>query len=528
MKKFISKVLICAMLISVLPKTSFAHEEKINTTTVSEEQKAKTEKVEKKEEAKAEEKLEKKEEAKAEEKLEKKEKAKAEEKVEQPVTASLTKARATEERYTIKFRFDAIPDSLELPQAVLDKLPKDIINVANGTDIYLPKFDDVEVEGGKWKFLHWEAYPIIRGARGIIEEDGFTVNGSDLVVIGKWGFEASYFVEYAFKSITAGKELPQDVLVKLPKKQTGIPAETEITLPEMTDVKVDGGTWKFVRWTWAAYYRGTRDAGQDNFVYVDQDLLVTGEWEYVEDPEPEKYDVTFSFESETPGKELPDEIKAKIPADQLGVPDGTLIHLPKYDSVKVEGGTWEFVHWRIEIEGKDDDFSLGIDKFVNGADMKMVGIWKFEEDPKPEKYNVEFQFYSATKGKELPDEIKAKLPANKTDVANGTEIPLTNYEDVKVEGGRWKFLGWYSIKGAEHNKVENKVVVDNDNLYLLGQWKFEEDKKPEPPKPLKPQKPKVQKGRMLPKTNVESAFSYVILALAGIGGAYITKKKDNE
>ena len=82
MKKFISKVLICAMLISVLPKTSFAHEEKINTTTVSEEQKAKTEKVEKKEEVKAEEKVEKKEEAKAEEKVEKKEEAKAEEKVE--------------------------------------------------------------------------------------------------------------------------------------------------------------------------------------------------------------------------------------------------------------------------------------------------------------------------------------------------------------------------------------------------------------------------------------------------------------
>ena len=30
---------------------------------------------------------------------------------------------------------------------------------------------------------------------------------------------------------------------------------------------------------------------------------------------------------------------------------------------------------------------------------------------------------------------------------------------------------------------------------------------------------------MLPKTNVESAFSYVILALVGIGGAYIAKEK---
>ena len=90
-----------------------------------------------------------------------------------------------------------------------------------------------------------------------------------------------------------------------------------------------------------------------------------------------------------------------------------------------------------------------------------------------------------------------------------------------------------------------KVQVDNEDLRLVGKWKFEEDKnvKPQKPnpkpqqkpqqkplKPLKPQKPKVkvQKGIMLPKTNVESAFSYVLLALAGIGGAYIAKKKDNE
>ncbi len=491
MKKFISKVLICAMLISVLPKTSFAHEEKINTTTVSEEQKAKTEKVEKKEEVKAEEKVEKKEEVKAEEKSERKEEVKTETKLEQSVIASPIKARATEPRYSVEFHFDPIPDSKQLPQAIIDKLPEDKTNVEDGTVINLPSFADevVEDKGGLWKF----------------EPD-----------------PEKYNVTFHFVTLTLVKELPTEVLTKKPANQSDLPSGTVIPLPKFEDVKVEGGTWKFRYW-----YLSLGDYGHEveNEITVENaDLFLIGGWEFEKDPEPKKYDVTFSFESETPGKELPDEIKAKIPADQLGVPDGTLIHLPKYDSVKVEGGTWEFVHWRIEIEGKDDDFSLGIDKFVNGTDMKMVGIWKFEEDPKPEKYNVEFQFYSVTKGKELPDEIKAKLPANKTDVPNGTEIPLPNYEDVKVKGGTWKFLGWYSIKGAEHNKVENKVVVDNDNLYLLGQWKFEADKKPQP----KPQKPKVQKGRILPKTNVESAFTYVVLALAGICGAYIAKKKDNE
>ena len=522
MKKFISKVLICAMLISVLPKTNFAHEEKVNSTTVTEK-----EKVEKKEEAKAEEKLEKKEEAKAEKKVEKKEKAKAEEKVEQPVTASLTKARATEERYTIKFRFDAIPDSLELPQAVLDKLPKDIINVANGTDIYLPKFDDVEVEGGKWKFLHWEAYPIIRGARGIIEEDGFTVNGSDLVVIGKWGFEASYFVEYAFKSITAGKELPQDVLVKLPKKQTGIPAETEIPLPKMTDVKVDGGTWKFVRWSWGEYYRGTRDDGQNQLVFVNQDLLVTGEWKFEKDPEPEKYNVTYKFESGTDGKDLPQEVMDKKPADNPNALNGSPVQIFDIEDVEVADGTWKLEGWYREVDGERK--LIDSEVMVEDEDITVYGVWKFTEknnEPETEKYKVMFEFISVTEDKEIPAEVMAKKTADKSDVENGTKINLENYEDVKVEGGTWKFVGWYSIKGADFEKVENEVVVNNADLHLVAQWKFEEDKKPAPPKPLKPQKPKVQKGRMLPKTNVESTFAYVILALAGIGGAYIIKKKD--
>ena len=445
MKKFISRVLICAMLISVLPKTNFADEEKVKSEAVNKEEPAKNEKTEKNAEKK-ETKVENKKEAKAEEKIEKKE-AKPEEKVE----------KKEEVKETIK---------TEKPVPVKVRKSENI--------------------------------------KPLVTDD--------------------YKVEYIFESGTEGKELPAEVLALKPVNQPAVTNGSEISLPDFTEVKVEGGTWKFEKWY--VDLQGNYTAVNGNKVKVESaDLRLVGVWKFTpNNPEPEKYDVTFSFESETPGKELPDEIKAKIPADQLGVPDGTLIHLPKYDSVKVEGGKWEFVHWRIEVEGKDDDFSLGIDKFVNGADMKMVGIWKFEEDPKPEKYNIEFQFYSVTKGKELPDEIKAKLPANKTDVLNGTEIPLPNYEDVKVKGGTWKFLGWYSIKGAEHNKVENKVVVDNDNLYLLGQWKFEADKKPQP----KPQKPKVQKGRILPKTNVESAFTYVVLALAGIGGAYIAKKKDNE
>ena len=116
MKKFISRVLICAMLISVLPKTNFADEEKVKSEAVKKEETAKNEKteknaekketkVDKKEEAKTEKKVEKKEEVKAEEKAEKKEEVKTEKKLEKPIATSPIKPRATEDRYSVTFSF---------------------------------------------------------------------------------------------------------------------------------------------------------------------------------------------------------------------------------------------------------------------------------------------------------------------------------------------------------------------------------------------------------------------------------------
>ena len=631
MKKFISRVLICAMLISVLPKTNFADEKKVKSEAVNKEEPAKNEKTEKnaekketkvenKKEAKAEEKIEKKE-AKPEEKVEKKEEVKETIKTEKPVPVKVRKSEnikplvtddykveyifesGTEgkelpaevlalkpvnqpavtngseislpdftevkveggtwkfekwyvdlqgnytavngnkvkvesadlrlvgvwkftpnnpepEKYDVTFTFKSITPGKELADEVKAKTPANKLGVENETVIFLEKYADVKVEGGTWKFVKWQ----LATADGIVDvEDEVTVNGADLNLTGLWKFEPDpekYNVTFHFVTLTLGKELPTEVLTKKPANQSDLPSGTVIPLPKFEDVKVEGGTWKFRYW-----YLSLGDHGHEveNEITVENaDLFLIGGWEFEKDPEPKKYDVTFRFVSVTAGKDLPQAVLDKLPPNQIGIDNGTLITLPILEDVKVDGGTWKFVKWLVEKE--DGMHVVQAGPMVQDEDLKLVGEWKFEEDPKPEKYNVEFQFYSVTKGKELPDKIKAKLPANKTDVLNGTEIPLPNYEDVKVKGGTWKFLGWYSIKGAEHNKVENKVVVDNDNLYLLGQWKFEADKKPQP----KPQKPKVQKGRILPTTNVESAFTYVVLALAGIGGAYIAKKKDNE
>ena len=440
MKKFISRVLICAMLISVLPKTNFADEEKVKSEAVKKEETAKNEKteknaekketkVDKKEEAKTEKKVEKKEEVKAEEKVEKKEEVKTEKKLEKPVTASPIKARVMEDRYSVTFSF---------------------------------------------------------------------VSG------------------------TEGKDLPAEVLGLKPADQTDVPAGTNIPLENLGEVIVPEGTWHFVKWT-AKIGEATIDL-QDSIQVDNQDLEIVGHWRFEENPPLEKHTVFYVFESGTEGKDLPQEVMDKKPADNPNALNGSPVQIFNIEDVEVPDGTWKLEGWYREVEGERK--LIDSEVMVEDEDITVYGVWKFTE--KAKKYNVEFSFYSVTKGKELPDEIKAKLPANKTNVLKGTVIALPTYEDVKVEGGKWIFEGWLLETEFGYIDVKKEVVVNNGNLFLAGPWRFEADKKPQPPKPLKPQKPKVQKGRMLPKTNVESAFSYVILALAGIGGAYIAKKKDEE
>ena len=416
MKKFISRVLICAMLISVLPKTNFADEEKVKSEAVKKEETAKNEKTEKNAEKK-------------ETKVDKKEEAKTEKKVEKPIATSPIKPRATEDRYSVTFSF---------------------------------------------------------------------VSG------------------------TEGKDLPAEVLGLKPADKTNVEPGTNIDLPKPANVDVAGGTWYFLKWT-AKIGQATIDLG-DSIQVDNQDLEIVGHWRFEENPPLEKHTVFYVFESGTEGKDLPQEVMDKKPADNPNALNGSPVQIFNIEDVEVPDGTWKLEGWYREVEGERK--LIDSEVMVEDEDITVYGVWKFTE--KAKKYNVEFSFYSVTKGKELPDEIKAKLPANKTNILKGTVIALPTYEDVKVEGGKWIFEGWLLETEFGYIDVKKEVVVNNGNLFLAGPWRFEADKKPQPPKPLKPQKPKVQKGRMLPKTNVESAFSYVILALAGIGGAYIAKKKDEE
>ena len=358
-----------------------------------------------------------------------------------------------------------------------------------------------------------------------------------------------YSVNPDFVSGTKGKNLPDGVLNQLPQSAIDVPKGFKYPLKtDFKEVKADGGIWKFKRWEKVNADKTTTVVTNEVQV-INDDINLNGVWEFEKDVPANKFKILYRFVAVPDDRELPEAVKNKKPADLSDVPNGTKVNLPKFDDVKVEDGTWKFITWKVPKNNQVEPIEN--EAIVENEDLRLQGEWKFEKDKKPEpqpkKYNVTFEFKSITDGKELHDEIKAKVPANKSDVESGTKINLPKFADVKVTDGTWKFVGWQLAKKDKNFDVIGKVQVDNEDLRLVGKWKFEEDKnvKPQKPnpkpqqkpnpkpqqkplKPLKPQKPKVQKGRMLPKTNVDSAFTHIILALAGIGGAYIAKKKDEE
>ena len=79
------------------------------------------------------------------------------------------------------------------------------------------------------------------------------------------------------------------------------------------------------------------------------------------------------------------------------------------------------------------------------------------------EFNVTYSFISGTNGKDLPNDKLPELPkATKVKKGSSISAPTTKYEDIKVDGGKWRFDGW---------KPANQSNVTTD-VEFIGTWKF--------------------------------------------------------
>lgn len=175
----------------------------------------------------------------------------------------------TPNTYPVGYEFKSTDPKRELPKVVKDKLPKDDKTYITKTPVDAQKIPNDPVYDPEldidWTFNKWDS------PKKTIEREGIKFTG-------EWTpKQREYKVTYKFTSGTPGKELPKEVTDLLPKDDktyvTG--SKVKSTKPSKTEVKVDGGTWKFKEFP-------------PELTIDKKDGEFAGEWVFEADPEPAK------------------------------------------------------------------------------------------------------------------------------------------------------------------------------------------------------------------------------------------------
>lgn len=173
----------------------------------------------------------------------------------------------TPNTYPVGYEFKSTDPKRELPKVVKDKLPKDDKTYITKTPVDAQKIPNDPVYDPEldidWTFNKWDS------PKKTIEREGIKFTG-------EWTpTQREYKVTYKFTSGTPGKELPKEVTDLLPKDDktyvTG--SKVKSNTPSKTEVKVDGGTWKFKEFP-------------PNLTIDKKDGEFTGEWVFEADPAP--------------------------------------------------------------------------------------------------------------------------------------------------------------------------------------------------------------------------------------------------
>ena len=327
----------------------------------------------------------------------------------------------------------------ELPQAVRDLLPSDKPDLADGTKATptQPSSTEVKTADGTWTFKSYD-------------KNEETINGADVEFVGTWDFTPAptYKATHEFVSGTAGKELAQAVKDLLPSDKPDLADGTKAapTQPVKTEVKTTDGTWTFKSYD---KVEETIDGADAHFV---------GTWDFTPAP---TYKATHEFVSGTAGKELAQAVRDLLPSDKPDLADGTKATptQPSSTEVKTADGTWTF---------KSYDKT---EETINGADAHFVGTWEFTATPSS-TYKAVHEFVSGTAGKELPQEVKALLPSDQTNLSDGTKATPTQPAKTEVEtsDGTWSFQSY----------DKNEATINGADAKFVGTWTFVAKPSPAP------------------------------------------------
>ena len=343
--------------------------------------------------------------------------------------------------YEKKHEFVSGTAGKELPQEIKDLTPETEKNLENGTKATptQPTKTEVQTADGTWTFKSYD-------------KNEETINGSDVKFVGTWDFTPAptYKATHEFVSGTAGKELPQEVKSLLPSDKPDLADGTKAipTQPTKTEVQTADGTWTFKSY----------DKNEETINGADAHFV--GTWDFTPAP---TYKTTHEFVSGTAGKELPQAVKDLLPTDKSDLADGTKTTptQPVKTEVETSDGSWSFQSYDKR------------EATINGADAKFVGTWTFAAKPSSAPtYKSTHEFISRTAGKELPQEVKALLPTDKSDLSDGSKTTPTQPVKTEVEtsDGSWSFQSY----------DKNEATINGADAKFVGTWTFVAKSSPVP------------------------------------------------
>ena len=85
---------------------------------------------------------------------------------------------------------------------------------------------------------------------------------------------------------------------------------------------------------------------------------------------------------------------------------------------------------------------------------------------------ITYEYQSGTAGMQLPTEAEGLPPVPESQtlkIGDTVQLPTPETIQVRVEGGVWRFLGWYTDEG-----LLNPPIIARDDMTIIGLWVFNE------------------------------------------------------
>ena len=291
--------------------------------------------------------------------------------------------------------------------------------------------------------VRWYTEPDYSGPTPLISSwEGLGADGTISVKLAKEA-EATYNATYEFESVTAGKDLPQEVKDLLPTDNTKYKKDDQVAAKQPTSTEVadaaQDGKWVF---------KGYEPAGP--VTVADKDVKFVGKWEF----KANEHNVSYEFTSGTAGKELPQAVKDLLPTDAAKYVKGAQVNAvqPAQEEVEdaAQDGKWVF-----------KGYEPASPVTVGTEDVKFVGKWEFVA----KEHNATYKFESGTAGKDLPQEVKDLLPTDATKYKKGEQVTAKQpgQTQVTVADGKWEFKGY---------EPAGPVTMGDKDVEFVGKWEY--------------------------------------------------------